>query len=145
MYVKITDGIPVPYTLARLKLNYSNVSFPETLTDALAAEWGLLTLHSTPRPEINRLTEDIVEGTPELVDGAWTQVWTVVPLPKEEAERRTRTERDRRLAACDWVVIRAKELGQSVPIDWFTYRGDLRQLPDQPGFPFEVVWPNPPQ
>ena len=141
MYVKITDGIPVPTTLAQLKLDHPTVSFPETLTDALAAEWGLLPLQSTPRPEINRLIEDLVEGTPELVNGTWTQVWTVVPLSQEEAAGRVRTERDRRLAACDWVVIRAKELGQSVPIDWFTYRGDLRQLPDQPGFPFEVVWP----
>ena len=144
MYVKITEGLPVPTTLTRLKLDHPTVSFPETFTDALAAEWGLLPLEAASRPEINRLTEDMVEGTPELVDGTWTQVWTVAPLPQEEAERRIRTERDRRLAACDWVVIRAKELGQAVPIDWFTYRGDLRQLPDQPGFPFEAVWPTPP-
>lgn len=144
MYVKITDGIPVPYSLAELQRDHPNVSFPGTFPDALAAEWGLLPLEATPRPEINRLIEDVAEGTPELVDGTWTQVWTVAPLSQEEAELRIRTERDRRLAACDWVVIRAKELGQSVPIDWFTYRGDLRQLPDQPGFPFEVVWPTPP-
>ena len=144
MYVKITDEIPVPTTLTRLKLDHPSVSFPGTISDALAAEWGLLPLEATPQPEINRLTEDLVEGTPELVDGTWTQVWQVVPLSQDNAAQRVRTERDRRLAACDWVVIRAKELGQSVPIDWFTYRGDLRQLPDQPGFPFDVVWPTPP-
>ena len=145
MYVKIADGIPVPTTLAQLKLDHPTVSFPETFTDALAAEWGLLPLKATPQPEINRLTEDMVEGTPELVDGTWTQVWQVVPLSQDDAERRVRTERDRRLAACDWVVIRAKELGQSVPIDWFTYRGDLRQVPEQPDFPFGVIWPVPPE
>lgn len=144
MYIKITDGIPVPTSLAQLKLDHPNVSFPSTMSDELVAEWGLLPLRCTPLPEINRLTENLVEGTPELLDGAWTQVWTVAPLPQEEAERRVRTERDRRLAACDWVVIRAKELGQAVPIDWFTYRGDLRQIPDQPGFPHDVVWPVPP-
>ena len=145
MYVKITDGIPVPTTLTQLKLDHPTVSFPGTLTDELAAEWGLLPLQATPQPDINRLTEDLVEGTPELVNGAWTQVWTVVPLSLADAERRVRTERDRRLAACDWVVIRAKELGQSVPGPWFTYRGDLRQLPEQPDFPFGVIWPVPPE
>lgn len=145
MYVKITDGTPVPYSLAELRRDNPTVSFPGTFTDALAAEWGLLPLQATPQPDINRLTEDLVEGTPELVNGAWTQVWTVVPLSLAEAERRVRTERDRRLAACDWVVIRAKELGQSVPGPWFTYRGDLRQLPEQPDFPFVVIWPVPPE
>lgn len=145
MYVKITDGTPVPYSLAELRRDNPTVSFPGTFTDALAAEWGLLPLQATPQPDINRLTEDVVEGTPTLVDGTWTQVWTVVPLSLAEAERRVRTERDRRLAACDWVVIRAKELGQSVPGTWFTYRGDLRQLPEQEGFPFGVIWPVPPE
>ena len=52
-----------------------------------------------------------------------------------------RAERDRLLAACDWVVIRAKELGQTVPDAWFTYRGDLRQIPEQSGFPHTVTYP----
>ena len=94
MYVKITDGTPVPYSLAELRRDNPTVSFPGTFTDALAAEWGLLPLQATPQPDINRLTEDLVEGTPELVNGAWTQVWTVVPLSLAEAERRVRTERD---------------------------------------------------
>lgn len=144
MYVKIIDGMPVPYTLAELQRDHPNVSFPSAFTDALAAEWGLLSLQATAQPDINRLTEDLVEGTPALANGVWTQVWTIVALSQEEAARRVRTERDRRLTACDWVVIRAKELGQSIPIEWFTYRGDLRQIPEQPGFPFEVVWPVPP-
>ena len=52
-----------------------------------------------------------------------------------------RAERDRLLAASDWVTIRAKELGQTVPEDWFTYRGDLRQIPEQGGFPHSVTYP----
>lgn len=52
-----------------------------------------------------------------------------------------RAERDRLLAASDWVTIRAKELGQTVPEDWFTYRGDLRQIPEQSGFPHTITYP----
>lgn len=145
MFIKLIDGTPVPYSLAELRRDNPTVSFPREIPDDLAAEWGLLPLQMTPHPDINRLTEDIAQGTPELVNGAWTQVWTIVPLSQDEAELRVRTERDRRLAACDWIVIRAKELGQSVPGPWFTYRGDLRQLPEQEGFPFGVIWPVPPE
>jgi hypothetical protein len=55
-----------------------------------------------------------------------------------------RIERDRLLAASDWVTIRAKELGQTVPQAWFDYRGDLRQIPEQAGFPHSVTLPTEP-
>ncbi|MDP7151184.1 MAG: phage tail assembly chaperone [Paracoccaceae bacterium] len=145
MHVKLIDGTPVPYSLAELRRDNPTVSFPLEIPDDLAAEWGLLPLTPTPAPGIDRLTEALEETTPQLSNGVWTQVWTVVALSQAEAERRVRTERDRRLAACDWVVIRAKELGQSVPGPWFTYRGDLRQVPEQPDFPFGVIWPVPPE
>ena len=54
-----------------------------------------------------------------------------------------RAERNRLLTESDWVVVRAKELGQNVPKDWYDYRGDLRQLPEQAGFP-NVTFPTKP-
>jgi hypothetical protein len=62
-----------------------------------------------------------------------------------DAAKTARTERDRLLAESDWVTIRAKELGQTVPEDWYTYRGDLRQVPEQSGFPHDVTWPTKPE
>jgi hypothetical protein len=52
-----------------------------------------------------------------------------------------REKRDLLLAKTDWVVLRAKELGQAVPLNVFEYRGDLRQLPEQVGFPETITWP----
>ncbi|MCP4929174.1 MAG: hypothetical protein GY918_08990, partial [Gammaproteobacteria bacterium] len=37
--------------------------------------------------------------------------------------------------------IRARELGQPVPEAWYDYRGDLRQVPEQEGFPHTISWP----
>ena len=62
-----------------------------------------------------------------------------------DAAKTARTQRDRLLAESDWVTIRAKELGQTVPEDWYTYRGDLRQVPEQSGFPHDVTWPTKPE
>lgn len=54
-----------------------------------------------------------------------------------------RAERDRRLSACDWVVARASERGEPVPIDWTVYRQALRDITDQPD-PLAIRWPEPP-
>ena len=59
----------------------------------------------------------------------------------DRAATSVRAERDRLLAASEWVTIRAKELGQTVPDAWFNYRGDLRQIPEQAGFPHSVTYP----
>ena len=62
-----------------------------------------------------------------------------------EAASRNRSERDRLLSESDWVTIRAKELGQTVPEAWYTYRGDLRQIPEQDGWPHNITWPTKPE
>ncbi len=82
----------------------------------------------------------------ELVSWEWDAAvrrWLPVPTVAAEAAQ-VRAERDRRLSACDWVTLRALELGQPVPSDWVSYRQALRAVPDQPGFPAEVTWPTPP-
>ena len=61
-----------------------------------------------------------------------------------EAAASVRAQRDALLAKSDWVTIRAKELGQDVPIAWYNYRGDLRQIPEQDGFPHDVTFPTEP-
>lgn len=57
--------------------------------------------------------------------------------------RNVRAERDRRLSACDWVVARASERGEPVPLDWTVYRQALRDITDQPD-PLAIRWPEPP-
>ena len=52
-----------------------------------------------------------------------------------------RTERNRRLAACDWTQV------PDAPVDhqkWAVYRQELRNLPDNTEDPRYPVWPTPP-
>jgi hypothetical protein len=66
-----------------------------------------------------------------------------LPQPTQAAlAAQQRAERDRRLAACDWVVLRAAELGEAVPLAWRQYRAGLRDVPLQPGWPDAVNWPD---
>jgi hypothetical protein len=62
----------------------------------------------------------------------------------EALARFIRADRNRALAACDWVVVRAMETAEPVPSEWLAYRQALRDIPDQPAFPTEIVWPTAP-
>ena len=71
-----------------------------------------------------------------------------VPLPPtsdEERAKYVREDRDARLAASDWIVVKSAETGQPIPPAWTAYRQALRDVTFQEGFPVSVVWPAPPQ
>ncbi|RHZ91526.1 hypothetical protein D1122_21100 [Cereibacter sphaeroides] len=56
-----------------------------------------------------------------------------------QAER-ARAERDRRLAETDWRTAPDRPDAAA----WAAYRQALRDVPEQPGFPAEIFWPEPP-
>jgi hypothetical protein len=83
----------------------------------------------------------------ELRTWAWnvdTRRWVASPTDAAVAID-VRAERDKRLTACDWVTVRAVELGEEISPDWLAYRASLRAVPEQAGFPRSVEWPAPPQ
>ena len=55
-----------------------------------------------------------------------------------------REERNKRLADCDWVVIKARENGQQVSSAWKTYRQALRDITNTYDNLNDVVWPEKP-
>jgi hypothetical protein len=58
---------------------------------------------------------------------------------KQGAE--VRAERDRLLAASDWTQVADAPVDQAA---WAEYRQALRDVPQQEGFPENVVWPDRP-
>lgn len=96
-------------------------------------------------------TQDVIEGTPELVDGIWRQTWVLVPRSEEEigwaieaALEGLRIERDARLLACDWTQLGDSPLTSAQKADWAAYRQALRNLPATNSDPFNPEWPVPP-
>ena len=59
------------------------------------------------------------------------------------AEADNRRSRDFRLSVCDWVVVKASELGEAVPAEWATYRQALRDITTHANWPMleEADWP----
>ena len=63
----------------------------------------------------------------------------------EEAATAVRAERDKLIASCDWMAIKAFEAGTAVSTEWATYRQALRDVSAQEGFPNDITWPEKPE
>ena len=72
-------------------------------------------------------------------DQALDDAYAAALLNRQKAE--VRLDRDARLAATDWRVIKALETGVPMSAEWQAYRQALRDISQQPGFPGDVTWP----
>ena len=144
MYLRIINGIiTYPYSIQQLKIDEYNTSFPKELTTQILEEWGVFEVNRTPKP--TDYTKTITEGTPQLVDSSYIQVWNEVDATQSEIDTKLedrweviRILRNELLLECDWtqlvdIPIETKEL-------WQTYRQELRNITSQTN-PFSIVWP----
>lgn len=148
MYLRIKDNeIVYPYSIQQLKIDEYNVSFPTDLTSEILEGFGVYSVQQTPMP--NDYTKNIVEGTPTLVDGTYTQVWNQTDATQEEIDikienqwEQIRVARNEILTQCDWTILSDSPVSSSIE-EWKTYRQQLRDITNQSN-PFEVVWPTQP-
>ncbi len=76
-----------------------------------------------------------------------TKIWEDIRTQEQKstlANIKARQERDKLLNNSDWVVVKALEQGEPVPENWRTYRQQLRDITQQPGYPLTITWPTPP-
>lgn len=148
MYLRIKNSeIVYPYSIQQLKLDEYNVSFPNELTTEILEEFGVHMVQQTPIP--NDYTKNISEGTPQLIDGVYTQIWNQTDATQSEIDLKIqnkweeiRVARNEILKECDWTVLPDSPVSSSIE-EWKTYRQELRDLTSQSN-PFEIVWPTHP-
>jgi hypothetical protein len=146
MYIKLTNGVPEKYSIGELRRDNPQVSFPKTIPDSVLADYEVYPLQSTPQPSVD-YTQNVAESTPDLLEGVWTQVWSVTDASQEEIDSRVesqwsniRQERNQLLAECDWTQL------PDAPVDssaWAVYRQALRDITLQAD-PFNITWPEKP-
>jgi len=88
--------------------------------------------------DIEWLDENQSQPSREEIEAEWAVV------ENEVEAKKVRKERDFLLTESDWVTIRALETGNPVPDEWKEYRQQLRNVPQQNGFPMEIIWPEKP-
>lgn len=81
--------------------------------------------------------------TPNMT--AWEAWKATQPSASDLLAKDIRAERDALLTACDWTQMSDCPLSDTVKASWATYRQSLRDVPEQEGFPTDVVWPVSPE
>lgn len=76
-----------------------------------------------------------------------TKEWVDTRTPEQkynEAAKVAITKRDALLYASDWTQIPNNPLTTEQQTSWAIYRQALRDITNQPGYPFDIVWPTKP-
>ena len=92
-----------------------------------------------PEPHNNETA--VNEDTGETYKtGRWVIGYTAENKPQDQAEDAIRNKRDQLLKETDWMALS----DNTMTPEWASYRQALRDITDQTGFPYSVVWPTKP-
>jgi len=144
-------------TQGEVRSMYPNTSFPSQWTPALVEELGLDPVFESPTPTTTRYQTAFKDGVEQDAQGRWLWKWSIGPVFTDnedgtaaeqeaayiaridaEAAKSVRADRDKRLAECDWTQLSDSQVDKAV---WATYRQELRDVPAQAGFPYDITWP----
>lgn len=149
MQVLVKNGTveSYPYSIGNLRKDNPQISFPKNPSPELMAQWNVYHVEPVGAPSTD-YTQNLKEGHP-VYDGGWKQTWIVTQATAGEIAERTqsmadgvRSGRDDLLLKSDWTQV------SDAPVDkaaWAEYRQSLRNIPQQAGFPWTVVWPTQPE
>lgn len=132
--VKPDQSTVYPYSAIQLRLDNRNISFRPDMSDSELADWGVYPVATTTPPSYDDSLQRLVENTPVLTSGVWTQTWRIEPLSAAEIaelarQRQSEINSQHRayLASTDWYVIRKMETGIEVPDYILTARATARE------------------
>lgn len=142
IYVKTIDGEAsvFPYDLRQLRADNPNTSFPKEISAEMLESYGVFPVVEN-KPECDPYVQTLSAGTPVLRDGQWQVDYTALNLPEEDAKEIIRNARFEMLYATDWLALSDVVMSADMAV----YRQALRDIPQQEGFPFSVVWPTKPE
>jgi hypothetical protein len=139
---------------------HPNISMPQQLTEATINELGGDVVFEGPQASGGTVYQYSQAAGVEQIGGKWYTKYILGPVFTDgettaaaqeaaykaakdaEQAKSVRANRDAKLAATDWVVIKALETATAVPAETATLRQALRDLPTQAGFPWEITWPD---
>jgi hypothetical protein len=139
---------------------HPNTSMPQQLTEAAINELGGDIVFEGPQATGGTVYQYSQLAGVEQIGGKWYTKYILGPVFTDgettvaeqeaaykaakdaEQAKSVRAARDAKLAATDWVVIKALEAGVAVPVDAAATRQALRDITSQAGFPWTVTWPD---
>lgn len=153
---------------AEFRRLHASTSFPETLTEEILDSFGADQVFNGTEPQLTGPYEFVFEQGVEEVDGKWYTKKVIGPVftdvtnsdgvvtttAEQEAAYRAskdaekakavREIRNKLISECDWTQLDDTPVGNAGKLAWASYRQALRDIPAQPGFPWDVQWPEKP-
>jgi len=150
-------------TVSQFKSTKPNTSFPKQITTDILDSYGYDAVLNGPAATVTAPYGRSTRSGVEEVDGKWFTKFVAGPVFTDtkdgdgntvtaatnesaykakidaDAADRVRTDRDTKLAECDWTQTNDSPVKDEST--WTTYRQALRDVPTQSGFPHTVTWP----
>ena len=132
----------------------------ETTTDEVLEALGADVIFEGPQATGGTVYQYSQAAGVEQINGKWYTKYVLGPIFTDgettateqeaaykaakdaEQAKSVRTARDEKLKDSDWTQIADAPVDKEI---WATYRQALRDVPIQPGFPWEVTWPTQPE
>jgi hypothetical protein len=153
-YVKAIDGaaFQYPYTIGEFRSDNRGTSFPKVISEETLAAYNSFPVTQREMPTYDQRTQYVeMDAMPTLEGNSWIIGWTVYDKTSVQiqeydaiAAKQVRVERDAKLYDCDWTQLPDTDLTPNQEADWANYREQLRNVPQQTDFPYNIVWPTKP-
>jgi hypothetical protein len=154
MFIKLENDVPVGYPIIEDNFRYL---FPDQFpnphvfipNDVEPLGYGMYEFTQIPTAEYPM---KLVETAPmKRSDGIYYQSWNIVEMNDEEQVHATtikeievRNQRNFNLFQSDWTQFPDVPLTEREKSVWTVYRQELRDMPNQEGFPWNIIFPNHP-
>jgi len=153
--VREINGQITNYSLKRLYADHPNVSFPKLgLTEEFLKQYGVSILEEKPDPvagvDYDPATQKVTYTPIQKKGNGYFAGWIVEDLGGRAIEVAARAERDKRLQQSDIDMLKLLEQNATGPEDTDLqliidqlkdYRQQLRDVPEQDGWPDNIDWP----
>jgi hypothetical protein len=158
------DGALV--THSEFRALFPNTGFPPQLTEEIINDFGGDVVFEGPQATGgDRYQFSVYAGVEQAADGKWYTKYALGPTffdttdqngvvttaaqhaaaykarKDEEQAKAVREQRNQKLKDSDWTQVLDAPVDQAA---WATYRQALRDISAQPGFPWDVQWPEMP-
>jgi hypothetical protein len=146
MEIRIRTSGQVMYEGEFRQLN-PNTSFPQQISADTLNDFGADVVLEGPQASPTRYQTAYRDGVQEI-DGKWYTKYSVADMGDKaktakdaEQAKAVREDRTKRLSESDWTQVADAPVDKTV---WATYRQELRDVPNQSGFPWDITWPTQP-
>lgn len=134
VYCLIENGEIARYNVT---LPFATPAFSVTSSTKNVEDFGLYPV-TGQEPSYNPDRQRLSGPTYKVVGKTVERTWKVEQIPDEEKAGQVRAQRNDLLKSSDWSQLADAPVNKQA---WATYRQELRDIPKQSGFPWNVTWP----